>query len=258
MLHRYLAKSIGLEYGATPCFMAKPVHGLPGNSGHIHMSLTSMDATNLFARETTDTQASWADIANLSDIGRQFLAGLLQALPDIMPLIAPTINSYKRLVENYWAPVHVSWGLEDRLSSIRIIAPPSCKPAATRFEIRVPGADMHPHYALAAILAAGLRGIEKKLQINIPPTSLRKDKPERLPNSLDKAVERFAAKDSIARELFGTDFVEFFASSREHELKVWREAVTDWYALIDYVPYASSQPTLTFLAREFRRYIETV
>jgi glutamine synthetase len=169
-------------------------------------------------------------MAYLSDTGRHFLAGIIEAMPDIMPLFAPNVNSFKRLIENYWAPVSVSWGYEDRLASIRLVAPPSCKPSATRFEIRVPGADIHPHYALNAIFRAGLRGIEKKSQITIPPESARsKDSPaERLPNTLAAAVERFSAKGSVARQIFGDEFVDFFTVSRRHELRQWREAVTDW------------------------------
>lgn len=194
------------------------------------MSLTDLEGNNLFAREIKDDQAIWADIAHLSDIGRQFLAGLINALPDIMPLFAPNINSYKRLVESFWAPVTVSWGLEDRASSIRLIAPPTCKPSATRFEIRIPGADFHPHYALTAIFRAGLRGIERKMNIELPPLSkLCKDQqPDKLPNTLEKAVERFQAQDSVARQIMGDEFVDFYTISRRHELALWREAVTDW------------------------------
>jgi glutamine synthetase len=211
--------------------MAKPVHGLPGNSGHIHISLCDLEGKNLFVRETLDTEAEWQDLAGLSDMGRHFLAGILVALPDIMPLFAPTINSYKRLVENYWAPVHVSWGLENRLASVRLIAPPTCKAGATRFEVRIPGADLHPHYALSTLLGAGWRGIQKKLEIPIPPVGARtsSDAPlELLPNSLERALERFRAPDSVAREILNTDLIEFIIRSKEHELRVWREAVTDW------------------------------
>ncbi|KAM6524254.1 hypothetical protein FSOLCH5_004856 [Fusarium solani] len=236
-LFKLVCKSIGVEHNITPCFMAKPIQGLPGNSGHIHVSLTSK-GQNAFVRETPDADAPWSDMAYLSDTGRHFLAGIIEAMPDIMPLLAPNVNSFKRLIENYWAPVSVSWGYEDRLASIRLVAPPSCKPSATRFEIRVPGADIHPHYALNAIFRAGLRGIEKKSQITIPPESARpKDSPaERLPNTLAAAVERFSAKGSVARQIFGDEFVDFFTVSRRHEVRQWREAVTDW---------------------EFSRYIET-
>ncbi|KAJ9429782.1 glutamine synthetase [Fusarium oxysporum] len=224
-LFKLVCKSVGVQHNITPCFMAKPIQGLPGNSGHTHVH----------PMPTHDGP----DMANLSDTGRHFLAGIISALPDIMPLLAPNVNSYKRLVENYWAPVSVSWGFEDRLASIRLVAPPSCKPSATRFEIRVPGADIHPHYALSAIFYAGLRGIKNKMQITIPPESARpKETPaERLPNTLEAALGRFSAKDSVARQILGDEFVDFFTVSRRHELRQWREAVTDW---------------------EFSRYIETV
>lgn len=227
--------------------MAKPLYGFPGNSGHIHISLSDMDGHNLFARKDSEQNTEpnggceWADIANLSPTGRHFLAGLLDALPDIMPLFAPTINSYKRLVENYWAPVHQSWGLEDRIASIRLITPPVCKPNATRFEVRIPGADLHPHYALSAILTAGWRGIKRSLPIRTPPMSAYRVKGnytelEMLPATMEKALERFSAPNSIAREILGPEFVDFFTATRQHELKVWREAVTDWYVHITTLP----------------------
>ncbi|GME26373.1 hypothetical protein ASPZODRAFT_148100 [Neofusicoccum parvum] len=159
-LFKYCVKSLAAEQGITPCFMAKPSEHLPGNSGHIHLSFSDGEGNNLFARDDLDQSASWPDIQGISDLGRYFLAGLLEALPDIMPLLAPTINSYKRLVPNYWAPTHVSWGLENRMASIRLVAPPVCSASNTRFEIRIAGADLHPHYALAALIAAGWRGVK--------------------------------------------------------------------------------------------------
>lgn len=234
-LFKLTVKSVSSNYGITPCFMAKPREGLPGNSGHVHLSLKdNKTGANLFVREMEDTNAPYPDIRHLSDIGRQFLAGLLEGLPDVMPIVAPTINSYKRLVENFWAPVTVSWGLEHRAASIRLIAPPTSSPKGTRFEIRVPGADTNAHLVLATILALGYRGIEKKLEITIPPlgkgedTGGEGDKGERLAKSLKEATERFARKGSIAREVFGDEFVDHYAGTREHEIRLWDEAVTDW------------------------------
>lgn len=233
-LFKYVVKSVATKYNVTPCFMAKPKQGLPGNSGHMHVSLVDKDGKNLLVRETPDASSPWPDIAQLSDTGRHFLAGLLEGLPDIMPMFAPTINSYKRLVENFWAPVTVSWGLEHRAASIRIIAPPTSKPGATRFEVRVPGADANPFFVYAAILACGIRGIEKKLAIPCPPLGKgddiggESDQGERLAKNLKDAVERFTRKESIAREVFGDEFVEHFAGTREHEIRLWDEAVTDW------------------------------
>jgi glutamine synthetase len=204
--------------------MAKPIEGIPGNSGHIHLSLTDLNGTNLFARGERDPSAPFPDVEYLSNLGRYFLAGVLDALPDIMPLLAPNINSYKRMVENYWAPIRVSWGFEDRLSSVRLVAPPTCKPKSTRLEVRVPGADLHPHYALSGLFRAGLRGVDKGMQVKLPPG----EQGELLPNSLGEAVGRFERPGSVAREIMGDAFVDAFTISRRHELRVWREAVTDW------------------------------
>ncbi|KAF4122899.1 glutamine synthetase [Geosmithia morbida] len=242
-LFKYTVKSVGARHGITPCFMAKPKAGLPGNSGHMHVSVVDGTGKNLFARDTPDPNPQWADIAGLSDLGRHFLAGILDGLADVMPLLAPTVNSYKRLVENFWAPVTVSWGLEHRAASIRLIAPPTAKPSATRFEVRVPGADTNAHLVLAAILGLGWRGVEKKLAIPTPPLASGQDvggeadKGKRLAKTLADATATFARKGSVAREVFGDAFVDHYAGTREHEVRLFDEAVTDW---------------------EMQRYIETV
>lgn len=234
-LFKLTVKNVSSRYGITPCFMAKPREGLPGNSGHVHVSICDPKTkANLFARDTPDPNPPHEDLRYLSDLGRHFLAGLLDGLPDVMPIVAPTINSYKRLVENFWAPVTVSWGLEHRAASIRLIAPPTAPSKGTRFEVRVAGADTNPYLVFATILALGYRGIEKKMEIPIPPLGKGEDvggaadKGQRLAKSLKEATEVFARKDSVAREVFGDDFVDHFAGTREHEIRLWDEAVTDW------------------------------
>lgn len=217
--------------------MAKPREGLPGNSGHMHISLVTKDGANAFFRGTPDPSPPYPDVAHLSDLGRHFLAGILTGLPDIMPLFAPTVNSYKRLVENFWAPVTVSWGLEHRAASIRIIAPPTGSPKATRFEVRVPGADANPHFVLAAVVALGWHGVEKKLEIPVRPLSRgeemggESDQGMRLAKSLKEATATFMREGSMAREVLGDAFVDHFGGTREHEVRLWEEAVTDWYVL---------------------------
>ena len=212
--------------------MAKPREGLPGNSGHMHVSMVDKSGKSLFFRATEDLDPPFPGLTHLSDVGRHFLAGLLDGLPDIIPILAPTINSYKRLVENFWAPVTVSWGLESRASSIRLIAPPTASPKATRFEVRVAGADANPSLVLAAILALGWRGIEQRLDIKIPPWGTDEERASNkeipLARSLKEANERFTREGSVAREVFGDDFVDHFGETREHEIKLWNEAVTDW------------------------------
>lgn len=215
--------------------MAKPRQGFSGNSGHLHISLVDSSNKNLFARDDADPNPPYPDLVHFSDLARQFLAGILEGLPDVMPMIAPNVNSYKRLVENFWAPVTVSWGLEHRAASIRLIGPPLGSAKATRFEFRVPGADANPHFALAVLLGLGLRGIEKKLTIKIPPLGKgddvggSTDTGERLARSLREATDKMMLKGSIAREIFGDAFIEHFGGTREHECRLWDEAVTDWY-----------------------------
>ncbi|KAI6897934.1 glutamine synthetase/guanido kinase, partial [Hortaea werneckii] len=235
VLFKLAVKNISSKYGITPCFMAKPRQGLPGNSGHVHVSLSDpQTGANLLARDSPDPSPQYEDIRHLSTTGRHFLAGILDGLADVMPIVAPTVNSYKRLVENFWAPVTVSWGLEHRAASIRVIAPPTASPKGTRFEVRVAGADANPYLVFAAILALGLRGIEKKLPLPIAPLARgqdvggSEDKGARLAKSLKEATERFARRESVAREVFGDEFVEHFSGTREHEVRLWEEAVTDW------------------------------
>lgn len=231
---RYVAKSLGIKFGITPCFMAKPRQGLPGNSGHMHVSIIDDSGNNLFYRGSKDPNPKFPDLAHLSDLGRHFLAGLLDGLPDVMAMVAPTVNSYKRLVESVWAPVTVSWGLEHREASIRLITPPIASAKATRLEFRVGGADANPFLVLAAILALGLRGVEKKLEIKVFPLGKgekvggKSDRGTRLARSLKEALVPFMRKESVAREVFGDEFVEHFGGTREHEVRLWDEAVTDW------------------------------
>ena len=154
----------------------------------------------------------------------------------VLPLLVPTINGYKRLVggEAFWAPNAVTYGYDSRAASVRVISPPSVPAYATRFEVRVPGADMNPFFALAAIFALGLRGIEKKLKIPTPPVShftledKRNGKVTMLPQSLEAATKRMMAPDSIARQALGDELVDHFGGTREHEVKLWNEAVTNW------------------------------
>ncbi|CAE6535874.1 unnamed protein product [Rhizoctonia solani] len=237
-LFKFVAKSIGMKQGVIPSFMAKPWANLPGCSGHIHVSLRDNNGRNVFAIADADKEqgradAQYQDTRFMSREGEWFLAGVLDGLTDIVPMLVPTINGYKRLVggESFWAPNAVTYGYDSRAASIRIISPPSVPPSATRLEIRVPGADMQPHLALASIFRLGLRGIEKKIQLPGPPISVlqRENKaPIRLAMSLEEGTKKLMAKNSIAREVLGDDFVNHYGGTRSHEVKLWNEAVTNW------------------------------
>ncbi|KAH9952114.1 hypothetical protein B0H21DRAFT_705206 [Amylocystis lapponica] len=243
ILFKFVAKSVGLKHGIIPSFMAKPWGNLPGCSGHVHVSIRDENGKSLFAvqdyeRRAGRANAAYEDTKFLSQKGEWFLAGVLDGLPDVMPLLVPTINGYKRLVggEAFWAPNAVTYGYDSRAASVRIISPPAVPLAATRLEIRVPGADMNPYLALGAIFALGLRGIEKKLALPGPPIGQltledrRNGKVQMLPQSLELATERMMRPDSIAREkrVLGQDFVEHYGGTRQHEVRLWNEAVTNW------------------------------
>ncbi|KAF7294740.1 Gln-synt-C domain-containing protein [Mycena indigotica] len=248
ILFKYLAKSIGMKRGIIPSFMAKPWGNLPGCSGHIHVSLRDKSGRNVFAVSDSELEggrsdAAYEDTRFVSAEGESFLAGVLDGIADGNHatrelILVPTINGYKRLVggEAFWAPNAITYGYDSRAASIRIIAPPSVPPAATRLEIRVPGADMNPYFALSAVFLLGLRGIEKKLKLDTPPIShftpedKKSGKVRMLPTSLEAATARMMRADSIAREaqMLGDVFVEHYGGTREHEVKLWNEAVTNW------------------------------
>ncbi|GLB34652.1 putative glutamine synthetase guanido kinase [Lyophyllum shimeji] len=243
ILFKYLAKSVGMKHGVIPSFMAKPWGNLPGCSGHVHVSLRDSNGRNVFAvadadREHGRQDAQYEDTRHMSHEGEWFLAGILDGIADVMPMVVPTINGYKRLVggEAFWAPNAVTYGYDSRGASIRIISPPAVPPAATRLEVRVPGADMNPYYALSAIFLLGLRGIEKKLSLPCPPIGKvtledrANGKVKMLPASLEAATQTMMRPGSVAREpgMFGDDFVDHFGGTREHEVRLWNQAVTNW------------------------------
>jgi glutamine synthetase len=137
------------------------------------------------------------------------------------------VNSYKRLVEGFWAPVKPTWGIDNRTAAFRVL-PGS--PESTRVETRCPGADMNPYLALAAIIAAGLEGIERKLPLDMQPVTGENEGAEHVPSAprmLSETTRTFR-RSTLAREWFGDDFVDYFAATREWEWRQWLDAVTDW------------------------------
>ena len=160
----------------------------------------------------------------MSDLMRHFMAGQLALMREFAVMFLPTVNSYKRTVPGTWAPTNVTWGIDNRTTALRAI-PAGSK--ATRVEHRLPGADSNPYLALAASLASGLYGIEKKLALAAPTVNAYASKAPSLPRTLEKAAALFRASD-VAREYFGADFVEHYAATRQWEVREFRRAVTDW------------------------------
>jgi glutamine synthetase len=212
------AKEIGARFGIMPSFMAKWSAAYPGCSGHIHQSLSD-GKKNLFhdARQAR----------GMSKLFESYLAGQLAALLEFAPMMWPTINSYKRLVDGFWAPVKPTWGLDNRTASFRVIAG---SPKSTRLETRCPGADMNPYLAAAACIAAGLHGVEKRLKLTTKPiegTNVGAENMPRAPRTLIETTRIFR-NSALARDWFGDDFVDHFAATREWEWRQWLDAVTDW------------------------------
>ncbi|KAI9225900.1 MAG: hypothetical protein DHS80DRAFT_33275 [Piptocephalis tieghemiana] len=227
VLFKYIAKATGLRHGLISSFMAKPCKGLPGSSGHAHLSLRGTgDREGEGTLFGSDPQGPHG----LTPTMAHFLAGVLRGLPSILSILAPTINSYKRLVENYFAPVTLTWGHENRQAAIRVILEPA---NSSRMEVRVPGADSTGPLVLAAILGCGLKGIEERW---IPPppakgcsTKDESGKPyERLANTLRESLALTNAPDSMARQVLGDGFVDHWVATREHELREWEQSVTNW------------------------------
>lgn len=220
VLFKTAVKEIAYKHGIMASFMAKWNENLPGCSGHIHQSLWNVDSTkNLFFNSDVTL--------NMSDLMKQYIAGQLYCLPHILPMYAPTINSYKRLVDGAWAPTTNTWGVENRTTAIRVINSGS---KSSRIETRVAGSDTNPYLAMAAALASGLYGIKNQLSLEESHTvgnAYASNTHQKLSSNLHEAS--LVMKDSaIAKELFGEDFVEHFTQTRIWEWRQFGKHVSDW------------------------------
>jgi glutamine synthetase len=203
------AKEIADQEGMAITFMAK-FDEREGNSCHIHLSLRREDGSALFDDEP--------------QIFDRFMAGVLDALPELTLLLAPNVNSYKRFAAESFAPTAVAWGLDNRTCALRVVG----HGAAKRMECRVPGADVNPYLALSALIAAGLHGIDSGLELEAPleGNAYASDKP-RVPSTMRGARDLFAAS-TVAREAFGDEVVDHYLNYARVELDAFDAAVTDW------------------------------
>ena len=219
-LFKTAVKEIGYRHGVMATFMAKISEHLPGCGGHVHQSLMdSKGAKNLFHDEK--------DKLKMSELMRCYLAGQLKLLPELLPMFAPTLNSYKRLVEGAWAPTTLTWGIDNRTVAVRAITggKTSC-----RLETRVIGSDANPYLAMAAALGAGLYGIRKKMKLRQPQTKgngYADMSNGTLPRTLEEAT-KLMRSSLAAKEIFGADFVRHFTATREWEWRQHLKSVTDW------------------------------
>jgi glutamine synthetase len=210
------AKEIASQEGVSLTFMAK-YNEREGNSCHIHLSLADADGTNVMA-------GSAEDPGGMSEVMRHFLAGQLAALRDFSLLYAPNINSYKRFQPGSFAPTAVAWGHDNRTCALRVVG----HGRSTRFENRLPGGDVNPHLAVAGLVAAGLYGIERKLELPeaCPGNAYTADYAH-VPTTLREAAELWE-NSPIARAAFGDEVVEHYRNMARVELEAFDAAVTDW------------------------------
>ena len=209
VIYKNGAKEIAAEMGMAITYMAK-FDQREGNSCHIHFSLTDKDGP-LFARDKPTFDA--------------FLAGQLAGLRELTLLLAPNINSYKRYAAGSFAPTAIAWGHDNRTCALRVVG----HGPGLRFENRAGGADLNPYLALSALIAAGLHGVDQKLELGPVFEGDAYNAPElpRLPTSLAAARDLFA-NSQVARDAFGEDVVAHYVNAADVELAAFGKAVTDW------------------------------
>jgi glutamine synthetase len=209
VIYKTGAKEIAAQEGRSITFMAK-LDEREGSSCHVHLSLRREDGSSLFAADDTAF--------------KRFIAGQLACLRELTLLHAPNVNSYKRFASASFAPTAVAWGRDNRTCAVRVVG----HGEALRLELRLPGADVNPYLSLAAIVAAGLHGVDAELELEDPVdgNAYVADKPH-VPPTLHEARERFAAS-KLARDAFGAEVVDHYLNATRVELDAFDAAVTDW------------------------------
>jgi glutamine synthetase len=209
VIYKNGAKEIAAQEGVSITYMAK-LDEREGNSCHIHCSLAHENGGNVFA----DDQATF----------HRFIAGQLACLQELTLFFAPHVNSYKRFVPGSFAPTAVAWGKDNRTCSMRVVG----HGQSLRVENRLPGADVNPYLALAAMIAAGLHGIDEELELEpaFEGNAYDSDKPH-VPHTLYAARDLFAGS-AVARDAFGQEVVDHYLNRADIELESFEAAVTDW------------------------------
>ncbi len=209
------AKEIADQHGKSLTFMAK-FDEREGNSCHIHLSLRGDDGSAVFADDGT------AD--GMSPLFRSFIAGQLATLRELALFFAPNINSYKRFVDGSFAPTALAWGMDNRTCALRVVG----HGHSMRVECRAPGGDVNQYLATSALIAGGLHGIERELQLPEPLAgNAYKSGAQRLPTTLNEAAALFGDSE-VARQAFGDDVVAHYLNNARVEIDAFNGTVTDW------------------------------
>jgi glutamine synthetase len=219
-LFKTYCKVLAQRRGWMATFMAKWSRDWPGQSGHLHMSLKDRDGQSAFFDASQPH--------GMSQVMRWFVGGQQKLMPELLSMIACTVNSYTRLIPGFWAPTDATWGVENRTCALRVIKG-SAK--SQRVEYRIAAADINPYIALACAIGSGLWGIENRIEPDAPITGNAYERSfpadRALPVTLAEAAGRLEASQA-ARTLFGDAFVEHYAATRKWEEREFRKAITDW------------------------------
>ncbi len=213
-VYKTAAKEIASQHGRSLTFMAK-FNDREGSSCHIHLSLRGQDGSTVFWDDEAGTRSTLYD---------HFVAGVLATMADFTLLHAPNVNSYKRFADGSFAPTTIAWGSDNRTCSVRLVG----KGAAARMENRLPGGDVNPYLALAAMIAGGLHGIENELPLEpeLVGNAYLSDKPS-VPRTLREARDVFASS-KVARATLGDEVVDHYTNMADVELRAFESSVTDW------------------------------
>ncbi len=222
---KWVVRSIAAKYGFHATFMPKPVFGINGSGMHTNQSLFKLDGSNAFFDEKGPLK--------LSETAYQYIAGIIKNARGFTAVTNPLVNSYKRLVPGYEAPVYVAWSASNRSAMIRI---PASRGLSTRTEVRCPDPACNPYLALAMMLSSGLDGVKNKLvapaSVNVDIFKMTPDEKEAsgiasLPANLKEAIDAFQ-ENPIAREALGEHIFSKYIEGKEKEWNSYRTAVTDW------------------------------
>lgn len=228
---KYILKAIAQKHGLHATFMPKPLEGINGSGMHVHQSMSFIDKSkgkNAFVDES--------DPYGLSEIAKQFIAGQLKHARGLAAVIAPLVNSYRRLVPGFEAPVYVAWARTNRSALIRVPAIRAGNVNATRIELRCPDPSCNPYLAFAAMLAAGMDGIENKLELQDPveenlyhftDEDLKRRNIPTLPATLGEAVEELQ-KDEVVQAALGDHVYERLVEGQTSEWNAFRQHVSQW------------------------------
>jgi glutamine synthetase len=215
LVFKRIVRQVALQHGVYATFMAKPMEHQPGSAMHLHVSVVdAASGLNLFADE------DGAD----SQMFRHFAGGLQTYLPEAAPLLAPNVNSFRRMRPNHSAPINVQWGYDNRSCGLRV---PISDRHNRRIENRIPGADASPYLAIAATLICGYLGIEQKVEPSQQTSANAYHQARTLPRSLEGALERFKACQPV-RDYLGQDFFRAFVRIKEAELEAFQGVISSW------------------------------